>query len=346
MAEATPAARWLLDGLFPTGGAGILGGAPKSLKSFFALEMSVAVASGTSCAGHFAVLDPGPVLLLAAEDQPATLLERLAALARAHATSLDRLPIHVIVEPHVKLPFGLPRLAATVARLRPHLLILDPLIRLHDADENSSQEMSTILDGLRHLARASSTAVLLVHHVRKASAGHAAGSSLRGSSDLWAFGDSNLYIRRIGADAALELRLEHRSAACPPPFRLRLRVGDQPTGEARFLLDSAPAPDPIAQRALTLLARRDVPMTTSALRQAIGVRKQALLDALRVLAREGRIRRAGREGWVAVLAQDPVPHSICGNRNPSRLARPPVAPGQPVLPGLVGSDQPASPTTA
>jgi len=340
LAKATPPARWLLDGLFPAGGAGILGGAPKSMKSFLAAEMAVAVASGSACAGHFAALDPGPVLLLAAEDPPAILLERLAALAAAHDTTLDRLPVHVIVEPRVRLPAGLPRLVATVERHRPRLLVLDPLIRLHDADENSSQEMSAILDGLRALARGSSTAVLLVHHVRKAAAGHTGGNSLRGSSDLWAFGDSNLYVRRVGTEAVLELRLEHRSAACPPPFRIRLDLGDQTAGQARFVLESAPTADPIAERAV--LARRQDPMPTSELRQALGIRKQALLELLRLLERDGRVRRVGREGWTALPPTPAVPSSICGNRNRPPAQPPGASPGQPVLPGLTSTSAASS----
>ncbi len=45
LASSTAPLAWLADGLFLQGGAGILGGAPKSGKSFFALDLCVAVAS-------------------------------------------------------------------------------------------------------------------------------------------------------------------------------------------------------------------------------------------------------------------------------------------------------------
>ena len=219
LGDPTAPLRWLLTDLFLVGAAGILGGAPKTGKSFFALELAVAVASATAAAGRFAVPAPGPVLLCAAEDPPAVVVQRLAALAAARDQRLAALPLEVIVEPGVRLPDGLDRLAATVAQVAPRLLILDPLIRLHRADENSAAEMAVVLDGLRTLARATECAVLLVHHTRKAPAGGVAGHGLRGSSDLHAFGDTNLYLRRLGADAALELRIEHRAAPCPPPLR-------------------------------------------------------------------------------------------------------------------------------
>lgn len=288
---------WIVDGLFLEAGAGILGGAPKSCKSFFALDLCVAIASGTSCAGRFRVLAPGPVVLLCAEDPHAVVSSRLTALARARGRALKDLPIEVIVD-SVRLPDGLARLEATLAAARPRLLLLDPLIRLHRADENSASEMSVILDGLRNLARSSRTAVLLVHHARKAAAGNA-GVGLRGSSDLHAFGDSNLYLRRLAQDGALELKVEHRAAAAPVPLRLKLLVdsGDAPT--ARFdAIDRQQQEDPTVGRVLGLLAASAEPLSSAALREKLGVRNQIVADALRGLADAGRICRAGRDGWV------------------------------------------------
>jgi AAA domain len=312
VAETTAPVRWWLDGLFLAGGAGILGGAPKTGQSFFALELAVAVASGTPGAGHWTVATPGPVLLLAAEDPLAVVVQRLAALAAARARALATLPVDLIVEPVVRLPEGLARLAATVAQRRPGLLILDPLIRVHRAAENSAPEMAAILDGLRALARDSGCAVLLVHHARQAPAGPSPGHGLRGSSDLHAFGDSTLYLRRLGADGPLELRIEHRAAACPPPRRLRLRVTDD---TARFVPDDAAPADPLRERLLTLVRRAPAPLSTATLRHTLGVRKQALVDLLRTLVAEGRLSRAGREGWTAAPLAVPVPPPIRGNGN-------------------------------
>jgi hypothetical protein len=314
--DPTAPLHWLLTDLFLVGAAGILGGAPKTGKSFFALELAVAVASATAAAGRFAVSTPGPVLLCAAEDPPAVVVQRLAALAAVRDQPLATLPVEVIVEPGVRLPDGLPRLAATVAHLGPRLLILDPLIRLHRADENSAAEMAVILDGLRGLARATACAILLVHHTRKAPAGGVAGHGLRGSSDLHAFGDTNLYLRRLGPDAALELRIEHRAAPCPPPLRLHLRTEDTAAGPtARFVCDDAPSADPLRERALTLVRRAPAPVTTDTLRTALGVRKPTLLALLQRLAADGLIRRAGREGWTVGVRPVPVPDSMSGNGN-------------------------------
>jgi hypothetical protein len=104
------------------------------------------------------------------------------------------------------------------------LLILDPLVRLHRIDENSAGEMSALLGELRALQREHHVAIALVHHVRKnGSARGQDGQSLRGSGDLHAWGDSNLYLRR--RDGQIALTIEHRSAPAPPPCMLALADG-------------------------------------------------------------------------------------------------------------------------
>lgn len=316
LADPTAPLRWLLTDFFLVGAAGILGGAPKTGKSFFALELAVAVASGQPALGRFAVSAPSPVLLLAAEDPPAVVVQRLAALATARDCALATLPVEVIVEPGLRLPEGLDRLAATVVQRQARLLILDPLIRVHRADENSAAEMAAVLDGLRTLARATDCAVLLVHHTRKAAAGGIAGHALRGSSDLHAFGDTNLYLRRLASDGPLELRIEHRAAPCPPPLRLHLRTDD--TGvrlRARFVCDDGVPTDPLRERTLALLRHATTPLSSDALRTTLGVRKQTLLALLHRLAADGVLRRAGREGWLVTPAV-PGPASIPRNGNP------------------------------
>lgn len=307
LASRTAPLAWIVEGLFLEAGAGILGGAPKSCKSFFALDLCVAIASGTSCAGRFQVLSPGPVVVLCAEDPHAVISSRLTALSRARNRSLQELPIEIIVEPAVRLPEGLERLEATLAAFTPRLLLLDPLIRLHRADENSASEMSVILDGLRKLARSSKTAILLVHHARKAAAGNS-GAGLRGSSDLHAFGDTNLYLRKLSQESVLELKVEHRAAAAPAPVRVKLRVDDQAEPSARFeVVDAARADDPATCRILEMLAKSQAPLSSAALREKLGVRNQTVAEALKLLQADGRIQRAGRDGWSVAGAPIPIP---------------------------------------
>ncbi|MGB6451972.1 MAG: AAA family ATPase, partial [Steroidobacteraceae bacterium] len=56
-------ARWLVEGLWSEGAVGIVGGEPKCCKSFLALDLAVAVASGRPALRRFTVPQSGRVLL-------------------------------------------------------------------------------------------------------------------------------------------------------------------------------------------------------------------------------------------------------------------------------------------
>ena len=88
--------------------------------------------------------------------------ERLDGIATAASTCLDALPIHVITAPVVRLDVERDRTALrdTVASLRPRLLVLDPFVRLHRVNENSSDEVAPLLASLRELQRRYDVAVL------------------------------------------------------------------------------------------------------------------------------------------------------------------------------------------
>ena len=61
---------WLVEGLWPRQGVGLLGGTPKACKTWLALDLALSVATKTPVLGSYAVTKRGPVLLFAAEDAP------------------------------------------------------------------------------------------------------------------------------------------------------------------------------------------------------------------------------------------------------------------------------------
>ncbi|MEW6753160.1 MAG: AAA family ATPase [Candidatus Latescibacterota bacterium] len=195
---------WLIQDLWGHQAVGLLGGPPKSCKTFLALEMALAVASGTPCLGCFTVPDPGPVLLFAAEDDPVQIRARLAGLAQARGVDFDRLPVFLILAEQLRLddPTDQHRLADALQAYRPRLLLLDPLVRLHRRDENVAQEVSPLLADLRAWQRRWGVAVLLVHHTRKVH-GPLTGQDLRGSTELFAWGYVELHITPAMVSPAL-----------------------------------------------------------------------------------------------------------------------------------------------
>jgi hypothetical protein len=304
--------RWLVEPLWSAGAVGIIGGAPKSCKTWLALELAVAVASGRPCLGRFPVPTAGPALVFAAEDAPHHIKGRIESLARARQVDFSTLDVRLIVENALRLDRAedLRRLHLTLATHRPRLLVLDPYVRLQRADENDARQVSTILSALRELSRTFGAAVALVHHARKNGA-EVPGQALRGSGDFWAWGDSNLYVarRRDG----LLLTIEHRSAPSPAPLSLRLLPAEPAGGDwpVRLEVQDAPSPSPEAtpakpsgarfagtslpQRVLSFLAQGG-PSPHRALRGALHVRDARLSEALRTLESSGQIARTPR-GW-------------------------------------------------
>jgi hypothetical protein len=254
------------------------------------------------------VADPGDVLVYLAEDGPAVLKARLDGLCHSRGLALTTLPLHVITAPRLRLDLETDqeRLDETVRRLRPRLLLLDPLVRLHAIDENSAAEVAALLASLRELQRAHDLAIVLVHHARKnGPAGAPQGLGLRGSGDFFAWADSFLSLRRH-RDRLL-LTIEHRAAPAPEPCTLAL-VAD---AEGRAHLERVEAPEGTLAEDLpeALLAQlRDAPhpLSRTALRTALQVRNERLGTALQRLADAGRIEHRD-DGWVLVKPIVPVP---------------------------------------
>ena len=295
LAPLPPAQRWLIEPLWAAQAVGIVGGEPKCGKSFLALDLALAVASGAPCLRRFPPAQTGRVLLYAAEDALHVVRQRLHGLARAAGVDFAALDLHVITAPSLRLDLlaDQQRLRATVAALRPTLLVLDPFVRLHRIDENVAADVAPVLAALRELQRHYACAVLLVHHARKGAAHLRAGQALRGSSELHAWGDSNLYLRRHGP--SLRLTIEHRAAPGHEGWRLELRAA----GEALALhlveaadRSDAPAPPPPPSRlehVAQVLATCPRPLPRRELRRACRMRDTVLGDALGQLLATGRI---------------------------------------------------------
>lgn len=302
----TEAQRWLVTGLWLEQAVGVLGGEPKCCKSFLALDLAVAVASGTACLRQFPVPTAGRVLLYAAEDALHIVRRRLEGICAAAQVSFEDLDVQVITAPTVRLdlPADRERLERTVVAFKPRLLVLDPFVRLHRIDENASGEVAPLLAYLRELQRRYALSVLVVHHARKGGARMRAGQALRGSSEFHAWGDCNLYLRRL--ENQLTLTVEHRAAPSPPPIDLELaQRGESLALEIQASAQPIPeAPSPISADERIIQALRDAghPLSAAELRALCSVRKSTFYARLEDLTRAGRLSRSPEGYRLAVTA--------------------------------------------
>ena len=292
---------WLVEDLWLKSGVGFLCGHPKSCKTFLAAQLATSVASGKPLFGK-PVKDSGPVLFYGAEDSLPALRTRFDGICRAYELCPNALPLFLIDAPVLRLDQDqeLRRLRHTLDDIKPRLLVLDPLIRLARIDENSSAEVSTFLASLRAVQRDYDLAILLTHHARKSAASHPS-SAFRGSSDLGAWSDSNLFLLR--KPQHLKLIVEHRSAAAPDPLDLQLNLNLAP-----HLIVVTPALTTCAKKTITsedilekniihCLALSPCALTTTALQKSLKKRKITLVQTLRTLADKGHIKHTPN-GWV------------------------------------------------
>jgi RecA-family ATPase len=112
------------------------------------------------------------------------------------------------------------------------LIIIDPLSRFHNLEENSNNQMSVLLGNLDHVSTRTGAAVLFVHHVNKLAVREGAGDSQaasRGASALAEHVKWSANLAKMTEDEAARHKID-------PDRRghyLSLRVTKQSYGEPR-----------------------------------------------------------------------------------------------------------------
>ena len=298
-----PERKWLIDELWSHQAVGIIGGEPKSGKSFLALEIAIAVATGTACLSHYRVQQSGTVLLYAAEDALHIVRERLGEMCRKRGIPLAQLDIWIVTVPVMRLDHKVDqqRLVHTLQTSKPTLLILDPFVRLHQIDENASGEVAPLLAFLRQQQRETGCAVILVHHTKKGSSSLRGGQALRGSSEFHAWGDSNIYLRYTAK--GLQMDIEHRAAPSQKGIPIELSAnksgaaliaGNRQQIEERLTAtteDNSPR-----QRVLKQLQNETKPLKTRPLRKLCKIKAATLTSVLAELETTGLVIHS-KDGW-------------------------------------------------
>jgi hypothetical protein len=304
--EPDPSRLWLVEHLWQRSGTGIVGGTAKGAKTWLCLDLALSIASNTPMLDRFAIHRPGGVLFVSAEGGQAYLKQRLNSLCAHRGLKLDALPHRLdIISTAIRIdtPEGLGRLVATIEAVRPVLLVLDPLVRLHRIDENSASSVSGLLSSLTELQQRHDLAIVVAHHSTKQGARRSdmGGQDFRGSSDFHAWGDSNIFVRK--KDGRFIIAAEHRAAPSSEKWTLeattddnpRLRVvdddGEEPASRERLSDDNR-----IKNEALGLVRAGD--KASADLRKAITGSNERIGAAVRELEAEGLIVKKGRR-WTA-----------------------------------------------
>lgn len=283
----------VLKDILPTGGLALLAGAPKSGKTLLALQLAIAVASGGTFLGR--ATTAGPVVVFSAEGGPQLLRERLEKMAPSPA-ALANLHLWWPTVRGLRLDDGADRqgLVEALATVGPRLIILDPLVRFHLGDENSTQEMAALMGCLMEVRNRTGAAILLVHHTRKLGKDARPGSAgeARGSSVLHGEVDAALVLerRRAGSEDQFVLHHELRWAAEPPPALLAL---DPASLRFEVTAEAKPSTRRVADDQIVEHLREHGPATADALATHWGVTKRTMQRYLIDLEKQGAVQRQG-----------------------------------------------------
>lgn len=188
-----PPRRWLLDKLLPLGVAGVLAAGGTTGKSFFVIQLAVAIVTGKPFFG-IEVGEPGGALIVSAEDDREEVWRRLwrivhhmehgGDLTSSHKQLIrDRLFITSRVGEDNRLTAESNRevirtyrdmsITALVELLPApiNLIALDPLARFRGGDENNNDHATRFVEVVEALRGDTGATILLPHHVSKAGLG-------------------------------------------------------------------------------------------------------------------------------------------------------------------------------
>lgn len=213
--------RWIVDRLIPEKGITLLSGQQKRARKTWTSDLiALCVASGKVDLGRFITpCSTHPVLYVQEEGQALQTRDRILSLAntlqlREH---IAELPIHFAFQNFVRVnkEYWQKAIHKHLDKVPTDLVIFDGLTFIHDVDENSKQEMATVVDALRKI-RNRGTAVLLLCHLNDSKGENEKAdidTQIRGSTIVANAYDSHIALRKYdGTLGPIKVKVRHRGA--------------------------------------------------------------------------------------------------------------------------------------
>lgn len=319
------------DGLLRPGQLCLIHGPDGSRKSWAALHLAVALASGSDWFGIPSRPGGVRVGLVSLEDDEPVLLSRLERVIQC--TGADEILVDtrlaIVTAPHfidplnIADPAGEAALRAFVSEFDLQVLIIDHLTRLHILPDE--RDLRPVSEPLVHLARSAGIAIPLLHHDRKAQGGSSKGGgadqgAARGDSRLTADARLIIGMREVGKKIRLAVEKSTTSKKPAPIFLEHDEV------HGALIVTEAPAN---AQE--TAAANRNSLLTAIQETGAVGAQPKKLGERLGLsersvrryaakLQRDGLIRREGKTDQTRYFSADQLrtdkdgdgkcPHSV------------------------------------
>lgn len=217
--------KYLINQVWPEEGIGFVAGPPKAFKSFLTLEMAFAIATGKQFLGRFAVPEERRVLVVQQESSLGAFQVRVRNAAERFGESHN---LFILSNKSLSLEdeAQIERLEAEIERIRPALVILDPLASFISGDENSASEMGAVIRLLRRLRDSYKTGFAVVHHSTKGTgkvSTDRGGMRMRGSSAFYAAAEAGLWVDRVDDESLRsKVRFELKESEAAEPVTVEM----------------------------------------------------------------------------------------------------------------------------
>jgi KaiC/GvpD/RAD55 family RecA-like ATPase len=187
-------ADWLVEGLIERGTRGLVVAPPKTGKSLLFLEMVLCLATRQSFLGLRPYERTVRCAVISREDGPTIVHRRLSQLALGRGISMRELDQNILINTvkqsssfKIDRKGDVDEMASWLKVMGVEFAVIDVLNRLHDQQENSSDDMTKVMQSFDELGRLAGCQVCVIHHTNKA-------GGVKGSTSIEGWAD---YIARL-----------------------------------------------------------------------------------------------------------------------------------------------------
>jgi hypothetical protein len=294
---------WLIPGWLPSRSIAFLVSPPGRFKTMLTFDVAISIAGGWPFIGQVPISQPGPVLVIQQEDDYGDMARRFNRIFASRAPVLmvpdvgdDQIaghlavpalpPVHICTTRGFTLSLpNLRRLEDLVRRLRPRVVIIDPLYSITSAEDFMMHAARDMMP-LKRLRDAYDVTFLIAAHTKKgADVGR---EGLWGSQFLNAFLETGWQIRdrEDGESNQIQLQRHFKSSGIPPKINLEFLLDENEGYQVRM---SDPDEDEPQDAVLAALAKAPEGLTVALAAERSGVGLRATQKRLRKFKEKGLV---------------------------------------------------------
>lgn len=298
--DGVPKIEWVVDNILPRSGITSFVGAPKSFKSFVALDLALTAASGREFLDNFST-EESNVLIIDEENGNTTILSRIDLMCKSLAMDHpDNVYISIFNGIKLDTDEGYIILDTLIRELNIKVVILDSMVRLMEGDENFASDVRKVFDTLKKLRKEREVSFIILHHLTKDS------KTPRGSGDFMAFVDVQMsFVTDFNNNLTVSMDLNrHIDTRELSKFKIKVDSSDTEDNK-KFLLTF----DGIKEKMPTvldecykdlchwILYEKLISFGSNQAQNAVKLRghsKKSIFNALKLLLSEGKITKLKR----------------------------------------------------